>query len=103
MKRELLNIINEINQDRKAPRYTPVQEEPLPKGYFTSSDLSRKYAIHRRRIQFLISEELGLGRLMVQFVRRRINGLFIKRIPVYKFKRKSDEKSFKSRLKGKQQ
>lgn len=103
MKRELLNIINEINQDRKSRNYNHAQEEPLPKGYFSSSEISKKYSIHRRSAQSLISEQLGLGRLFVQFVRRRTNGLFVKRIPVYKFKNKSHEKSFKSRLKGKQQ
>lgn len=102
MKRELLNIINEINSDKKARHYNHLQEEKLPKGYFTSRDLSKKYAIHRRRMQYLISDELAEGRLLVQFVRRRINGLFIKRVPVYKFKRKDHEKSFKSRLEGKQ-
>ena len=41
------------------------------------------------------------GKLDVLFVRRKTNGVFVKKIPVYKFKTKAYEKSFKSGLKGK--
>jgi hypothetical protein len=101
MKASTLKVINEINADKRSQPYIPMEEEPLPKGFFSSKDIARKYATHHRRVQYLISELMFQKRLFVQFVRRKTNGLFVKRIPVYKFKNKTDEKSFKSRLKGK--
>lgn len=101
MKQDLLNIINEINRERKKTNYIAVEVEELPKGYFSSRELSRKYNIQKRRVQEKISEELERRTLLVKFVRLATNGIFVRKTPVYKFKNKKDEKSFKSRLKGK--
>lgn len=99
MKQELLRLINEINSSKKST-YTPVKEEEMPSGYFTSKQFAKKYKLHRRDAQRIISVALEDGKLLVRMVRVRTN-IFVKRIPVYKFKRKSYETSIKSRLKGK--
>lgn len=99
MKQDLLRIINEINSSKKG-NYNPVKEEKMPAGYFTSKEFGKKYKLHRRDAQRVISMALEEGKLLVKMVRVRTN-IFVKRIPVYKFKRKSYETSIKSRLKGK--
>lgn len=91
-------FINEMNSCR---RYKPVTEEPMPKGYFSSRELARQYGTVQRVSQKWISELMANGKLDVLFVRRKTNGVFVKKIPVYKFKTKAYEKSFKSGLKGK--
>jgi hypothetical protein len=92
-------LVNELNIRH---RYKPVKEEPMPKGFFSSAEMAKKYDTVQRVSQRWISFLMGANALEVRFVRRRINGVFVKKIPVYKFKHKADEKEFKSRLKRKQ-
>ena len=91
-------FVNEMNSFQ---RYKPVKEEPMPKGFFSSRELASQCDIVHRVSQRWISQMMEMNALEVRFVRRKINGVFIKKIPVYKFKHKSDEKEFKSRLKRK--
>jgi hypothetical protein len=91
-------LVNELNIRH---RYKPVKEEPMPKGFFSSAEMAKKYNTVQRVSQRWISFMMGANALEVRFVRRRINGVFVKKIPVYKFKHKADEKEFKSRLKRK--
>jgi hypothetical protein len=98
MKTDFNRFINELKGDR---RYKPVTEEEMPKGFFSSAELARSYGIVQRVSQKWISELMAEEKMEVLFVRRKINGTFIKKIPVYKFKNKSDEKEFKSRHKRK--
>lgn len=98
MKTDFNRFINELRADR---RYIPVKEEKMPAGFFSSAEVARRYDIAQRVSQKLIADLMSKGKLEVRFVRRKTNGVFTKKIPVYKFKLKSDEKSFKSRLKGK--
>lgn len=99
-KTKFREFINEINSFRN--RYIPVKEEPMPKGFFSSAEMARQYNTVQRVSQRWISELMSDGKLEVKFVRRKINEVFIKKIPVYKFKTKAYEKSFKSGLKRKQ-
>jgi len=97
------NRFKEFLSELHAPnRYIPVKEEPMPKGFFSSADLAKKYNTVQRVSQGWIALAMSMNALEVRFVRRRTNGVFVKKIPVYKFKHKSDEKEFKSRLKRKQ-
>lgn len=91
-------FVNEMNSFQ---RYKPVTEEPMPKGFFSSRELASQYDTVHRVSQRWISQLMADGKLEVLFVRRKINGVFVKKIPVYKFKTKAYEKSFKSGLKGK--
>lgn len=91
-------FINEMNSYQ---RYRPVTEEPMPKGFFSSRELASQCGTVHRVSQRWISQLMADGKLEVRFVRRKINGVFVKKIPVYKFKTKAYEKSFKSGLKGK--
>lgn len=97
-KEKLSQFLNELSV---RTRYNPVKEEPMPKGFFSSAGLAKKYSTVQRVSQRWISEMMSDGILEVRFVRTKTNGVFVKKIPVYKFKRKADEKSFKSRFKGK--
>jgi|LauGreDrversion4_2_1035121.scaffolds.fasta_scaffold03055_5 hypothetical protein len=99
-KTKFREFINEINSYRN--RYIPVKEETMPKGFFSSAEMAKQYNTVHRVSQRWISELMSEGKLEVLFVRRTINKVFVKRIPVYKFKTKAYEKSFKSRLKRKQ-
>ena len=96
--RELREFINELTLVK--PRYQKVREEQMPKGFFSSRDMAKKYGTVHRATQSLISDALARNELEVRFVRRRTNGVFVRKIPVYKFKTKAYEKSFKSRIKG---
>ena len=96
---ELEEFINELAH---RPRYGRVKEEQMPKGFFSSLDMAKQYNTVLRVSQRWISQLLMEGKLEVKFVRRKQNGVFVRKIPVYKFKTKAYEKSFKSRLKGKQ-
>jgi hypothetical protein len=98
MKTDFNHFINELKGDR---RYTPVTEEKMPTGFFSSAELAKSYNTVQRVSQRWISELMSEEKMTVLFVRRKINGTFVKKIPVYKFKKKSDEKEFKSRHKGK--
>jgi hypothetical protein len=85
-------FVNEMNSFQ---RYKPVKEEPMPKGFFSSRELAKQYDIVQRVSQKWISQLMADGKLEVLFIRRKINGVFVKKIPVYKFKTKAYEKSFK--------
>lgn len=98
-KEELREFMEELNTSN---RYVRAKEEPMPKGFFSSSDLAKKYNIAQRVSQRWLSESLAKNELEVKFVRRRASVVAVRRIPVYKFKSKADEKSFKSRHKRKQ-
>jgi hypothetical protein len=97
-----VNFTEFVNELNIRHRYNPVKEEPMPKGFFSSAEMAKKYDTVQRVSQRWISFLMGANALEVRFVRRRINGVFVKKIPVYKFKHKADEKEFKSRLKRKQ-
>jgi hypothetical protein len=99
-KTKFSQFINELLAE-KAFRYKKVKEESMPTGFFSSADLAKRCNIAHRVSQRWISEGLSLGELEVRFSRRKINDLFVKKIPIYKFKTKADEKSFKGRHKGK--
>lgn len=92
-------FLNELTSSRT--RYRPVKEEDMPSGFFSTASLAKKYGIAHRVSQRWVSESLSLKELEVRFVRRKTNEFFVRKIPVYKFKTKTDEKSFKSRHKGK--
>jgi hypothetical protein len=100
-KSDFQEFLNEMSAHGSNSRYRPVKEEPMPKGFFTSREMAKSYDTVHRVSQRWISELLSLGKLEVRFVRRKTNGVFVKKIPVYKFKTKADEKSFKSRHQGK--
>jgi len=91
-----------VNELKVRQRYSPVQEETMPKGFFSSADMAKQYSTVQRVSQRWLSQLMAEGKMEVRFVRRKINGVFVKKIPVYKFKTKAYEKSFKSGLKGKQ-
>lgn len=91
-----------VNELKVRQRYAPVQEETMPKGFFSSAEMAKQYGTVQRVSQRWLSQLMSEGKMEVRFVRRKINGVFVKKIPVYKFKTKSYEKSFKSGLKGKQ-
>lgn len=97
-KTELIQFVNELNVRH---RYRTMTEEPMPKGFFSSAELAKQYDTVQRVSQRWISQLMSEGKLEVRFVRRKTNGVFVKKIPVYKFKTKAYEKSFKSGLKGK--
>lgn len=97
-KSELQNFLNEITVRSK---YRKVSEEPLKKGYLTSKDISTKYGIVHRIVQRKLSELLEKGRLDMVMARRKVSPLVIRNVPCYKFKFKSDEKSFKGYIKRK--
>lgn len=97
-----VNFTEFVNELNVRHRYKRLEEEPMPKGFFSSAEMARKYDTVQRVSQRWISFLMSMNALEVRFVRRKTNGLFVKKIPVYKFKHKADEKEFKSRLKGKQ-
>lgn len=94
----LTQLMNEMNVRHQCRL---MQEEKMPKGFFSSAEMARQYDTVQRVSQRWISQLMSEGKLEVQFVRRKTNGVFVKKIPVYKFKTKAYEKSFKSRFKGK--
>lgn len=96
-----VNFTEFVNELNVRHRYKPVKEEPMPKGFFSSAEMAKQYDTVQRVSQRWISRLMSDGHLEVRFVRRKINGVFVKKIPVYKFKKKTYEKSFKSGLKGK--
>ena len=93
-------FINELVAS-KSVRSDKVREEQMPSGFFSSADLAKQFNTVQRVSQKWISESLGMGELEVRFARRKTNGIFIKKIPIYKFKTKAYEKSFKGRHKRK--
>lgn len=95
-KEELQEFLNELTLVRT--RYRLVKEEQMPKGFFTSRDLAMKYNIVQRVSQRWISDSVARNELEVRFARRK-TGVFVRKVPIYKFKTKKDEKSFKSRIK----
>jgi len=95
---ELNRFLNEMTT---RSRYRKVTEEPLKKGYFSSRDISIKYDIVQRIVQRKLNALLEKGRLDVVMARRRVSPIVIRNVPCYKFKFKSDEKSFKSHAKRK--
>ena len=90
-------LLNELSSMKS--RYRRVKEETMPNGFFSTADLAKRYGTVQRVTQKWVSESLSLGELEVRFVRRNTNGVFVKKIPVYKFKTKKHEKSFKGRHK----
>ncbi len=100
--KQKVNFTEFVNELNVRHRYKPVKEEPMPKGFFSSAEMAKKYDTVQRVSQRWISFLMSMNALKVRFVRRKINGVFVKKIPVYKFKQKADEKEFKSRLKRKQ-
>lgn len=96
-----VNFTEFVNELNVRHRYKPVKEEPMPTGFFSSAEMAKQYDTVQRVSQRWISRLMSDGHLEVRFVRRKINGVFVKKIPVYKFKKKTYEKSFKSGLKGK--
>lgn len=97
-----VNFTEFVNELNVRNRYKRLKEEPMPKGFFSSAEMAKKYDTVQRVSQRWISFLMSMNALEVRFVRRKTNALFVKKIPVYKFKHKADEKEFKSRLKGKQ-
>lgn len=97
-----VNFTEFVNELNVRFRYERLKEEPMPKGFFSSAEMAKQYDTVQRVSQRWISFLMSMNALEVKFVRRKSNGLFVKKIPVYKFKRKADEKEFKSRLKRKQ-
>jgi len=95
-------FLNELSNLRGfKSRYRAVKEEPMPNGFFSSADLAKKYNTVQRVTQRWISESIQRNELEIRFVRRSTNGVFVRKIPVYKFKTKANAKSFKSRHQGK--
>ncbi len=90
-------LMNELTSMKS--RYRPVREEKRPTGFFSTAEIAKRYNIAHRVSQRWVSESLSLGELEVKFVRINTNGVFVRKSPVYKFKTKKDEKSFKSRHK----
>jgi hypothetical protein len=97
-KKEWRNFLNELTVVKN--RYRPVEEEAVPKGYYSSSEMALKYKKNHRVCQRLINEHLKQGKLSVIWARRK-SGIAIRKVPCYKFKKKSYEKSFQSRPKRK--
>jgi hypothetical protein len=91
-------LLNELSSMKS--RYRRVKEETMPTGFFSTAELAKQYDTVQRVTQRWVSESLSLGELEVRFVRMNTNGVFIRKTPVYKFKTKKHEKSFKSRHKG---
>lgn len=91
-KAEFVRFVNELSVRN---RHRKVTEEPIDKGFFTSQDLSTKYKICHRIVQRMLSELLLEERLKVVYARRKVSKTTIRKVPCYKFKFKSDEKSFK--------
>ncbi len=98
-KEGLAVLMNELTAMKS--RYRPVQEEKRPTGFFSTAEMAKKYGIAHRVMQRWVSESVSLGEMEVRFVRRKTNGWFVRKSPVYKFKTKAHAKSFKSRHKGK--
>lgn len=89
----LQNFLNELSATKV--RYRKVTEEPTPKGYLSSKELARKFEMNHRVCQRKISEYLADEKLEVVWARKRISVLAVRKVPCYKFKKKSYEKSFK--------
>lgn len=87
-----IQFLNELSNS--ASRYKRVTEESVPPQYYSSRDISKKFGMNHRVCQRKISEYLADGKLSVIWARRR-SGLAIRKMPCYKFKKKSYEKSFK--------
>ena len=87
-------FLNELAPHRNKMIRT-VTEEPLKKGFYTSQEISKKYKIVHRIAQKMISKLLVEGKLEVEMVRRKLTPIVIRRVPCYKFKRKSYEQGFK--------
>jgi hypothetical protein len=91
MKRTI-QFLNELSN--YSTRYKRVTEEEIPSQYYSSRDISKKFGMNHRVCQRKISEYLADEKLSVLWARRR-SGLAIRKMPCYKFKKKSYEKSFK--------
>lgn len=86
-------FVNELSQGNR--RYIPVQEEEVPKGFLSAMEISKTFGMNHRVCQKKISEYLMEGKLEVIMARRRISVVAVRKVPCYKFKKKSYEKSFK--------
>lgn len=88
-----IQFLNELASDNT--RYKRVSEESIPSQFYTSRDISKKFGMNHRVCQRKISEYLADGKLEVIMARRMVSVVAVRKMPCYKFKKKSYEKSFK--------
>jgi hypothetical protein len=93
MKQKTILFLNELTATKA--RYKRVSEECVPAGYFSCREMSKKFAMNHRVCQRKLSEYLADGKLDIVWARRRSSVVAIRKMPCYKFKKKSYEKSFK--------
>jgi len=88
-----IQFLNELASDNT--RYKRVSEESIPSQYYTSRDIAKKFGMNHRVCQRKLSEYLLEEKLEVIWARRRVSVVAVRKMPCYKFKKKSYEKSFK--------
>jgi len=89
--KKTIQFLNELSNS--ASRYRRVTEESIPPQFYSSREIAKRFGMNHRVCQRKISEYLEDGKLEVIWARRK-SVLAVRKVPCYKFKKKSYEKSF---------